>query len=53
MLLGFLSSLVIGYLSIQFLMRYLQRNTLFVFICYRLVLGVVILALIEFAGFRP
>jgi undecaprenyl-diphosphatase len=53
MLFGFLSSLIIGYLTIRFLMRYLQRNTLQIFIVYRIALGVVILMLIQFAGFRP
>jgi undecaprenyl-diphosphatase len=53
MLFGFLSSLVIGYLTIKFLIRYLQRNTLQIFIVYRIALGVVILILIQFAGFRP
>ena len=53
MLFGFLSSLMIGYLTIRFLMRYLQRNTLQIFIVYRIALGVVILILIHFAGFRP
>jgi len=53
MLFGFLSSLMIGYLTIRFLMRYLQRNTLQIFIVYRIGLGVVILILIQFAGFRP
>ena len=53
MLFGFLSSLIIGYLTIKFLMKYLQRNTLHLFIVYRIALGVVILILIQFAGFRP
>jgi undecaprenyl-diphosphatase len=53
MLFGFLSSLLMGYLTIKFLMRYLQRNTLQAFIVYRIALGVVILFLIQFAGFRP
>jgi len=53
MLFGFLSSLIIGYLTIKFLMRYLQRNSLQIFIVYRIALGVVILILIQFAGFRP
>ncbi|MGH9427209.1 MAG: undecaprenyl-diphosphatase UppP, partial [Terriglobia bacterium] len=35
MLFGFLSSLIIGYLTIKFLMRYLQRNTLQLFVVYR------------------
>ena len=53
MLFGFLSSLIVGYLTIKFLLRYLQRNTLQVFIVYRIALGAVILILIRFAGFRP
>ncbi len=53
MLFGFSASLLVGYLTIQFLMKYLQKNTLFLFIHYRIVLGIVILALIQFAGFRP
>jgi undecaprenyl-diphosphatase len=52
MLLGFLASLIVGYLTIKFLLRYLQKNTLFIFIYYRIILGVVILLLIQFAGFR-
>jgi len=53
MLFGFLSSLIIGYLTIRFLMGYLQRNTLQLFIVYRIALGIIILILIQFAGFRP
>lgn len=53
MLFGFLASLLVGYLTIQFLMKYLQKNTLFLFIYYRTALGVIILGLIRFAGFRP
>ena len=53
MLFGFLASLLMGYLTIKFLMRYLQRNTLRAFIVYRIALGIVILILIQFAGFRP
>jgi undecaprenyl-diphosphatase len=53
MLLGFLASFLSGFLAIWFLLRYLQRNTLAVFIVYRIVLGIVILFLIFFAGFQP
>jgi len=53
LLLGFLASLSIGYLTIRFLMNFLQRNSLFIFICYRILLGMLILFLIHFAGFRP
>jgi undecaprenyl-diphosphatase len=53
MLLGFLASLIVGYLTIKFLMSFLQKNSLFIFICYRILLGMMILFLIHFAGFRP
>jgi undecaprenyl-diphosphatase len=51
--LGFFASLVVGYFTIKFLLRFLQRNTLYVFIYYRIILGGAILLLIKFAGFRP
>jgi undecaprenyl-diphosphatase len=53
MLLGFLASLMTGYLTIKLLLRFLQKNTLYIFVIYRILLGVVILLLISFAGFRP
>jgi undecaprenyl-diphosphatase len=53
MLLGFLVSFAAGYLTIRFLLRYLQTHSLKVFIIYRVALGVVILFLIYFAGFQP
>ncbi|PYV84587.1 MAG: hypothetical protein DMG05_24390 [Acidobacteria bacterium] len=51
--LGFLASLIVGYFTIKFLLRFLQRNTLYIFIYYRIILGAVVLLLIQFAGFRP
>jgi undecaprenyl-diphosphatase len=53
MVLGFLTSVFVGYLTIKYLLRYLQKNTLFLFIYYRITLGCMILFLIWFAGFRP
>jgi len=53
LLFGFLASLIVGYLTIKFLMNFLQRNSLFIFICYRILLGMLILFLIRFAGFQP
>ena len=38
-------SFVVGYASIAFLLRYLERHTVYVFSAYRIVLGVVVLAL--------
>jgi undecaprenyl-diphosphatase len=40
---GIISSGIIGYLAIAFLMRYLQTHNTFLFVFYRLVLGVVVL----------
>ena len=37
---------VVGYASIAFLLRFLATHTLFVFVAYRVVLGVVVLALV-------
>jgi len=37
---------VSGYISIAFLLRYLQRHTTFVFVAYRIILGLVIIGLL-------
>jgi undecaprenyl-diphosphatase len=37
---------IVGYISIDLLMRYLQTNSTYVFVGYRIVLGVIILALV-------
>ena len=37
---------VVGYASIAFLLRYLERHTVYVFSAYRIVLGAVVLALV-------
>jgi len=39
-------SAVVGYLSIEFLLRYLRKNSTLLFIIYRIVLGLIILFLI-------
>lgn len=44
---------VVGYLSIWFLLAYLRRNSTAIFIVYRLILGVVILALLWFGVISP
>lgn len=41
---GILASAVVGYLCIAFLLAYLRRGSLLVFVLYRLILGVVLLA---------
>ena len=45
---GVLVSAMVGYAAIAWLMRYLQANSLKVFIVYRLVLGVIVIALASF-----
>lgn len=45
-LVGTLVSFVVGYISIAWLMRYLQRHTTGVFVVYRLLLGITILVLV-------
>ena len=52
LILGLLASTVVGYLTIKYFLRFLQHNTLYLFIGYRVILGVMILFLIIFAGFR-
>jgi undecaprenyl-diphosphatase len=44
-LVGIIVSAIVGYGAIAWLIRYLQRNTLRVFIVYRIVAGVVVIAL--------
>jgi undecaprenyl-diphosphatase len=53
LLCGFLASLVVGYFTIKYLLKFLQTYTLYVFVYYRIALGIAILLLIHFAGFRP
>ncbi|MGD1005688.1 MAG: undecaprenyl-diphosphatase UppP [Ignavibacteriaceae bacterium] len=44
---------IFGYLSIDFLLKYLKRNTTFVFIYYRIALGIVILVLLSIHIIQP
>jgi undecaprenyl-diphosphatase len=44
-LVGVLVSAVVGYIAIAWLIRYLQSNSLKVFIVYRIVVGVIVIAL--------
>jgi undecaprenyl-diphosphatase len=46
MLLGAAISAVVGYISIAWLLHYLKRHSMYVFVGYRIVLGIVILGLI-------
>ena len=42
-----------GYFSIDFLLRYLRKNSTFVFIYYRLILGIVIMVLLYLNVINP
>lgn len=42
---GTVTAFVVGYLSIAFLLRYLQRHSMLVFVVYRVALGIVVLLL--------
>jgi undecaprenyl-diphosphatase len=44
---------IFGYFSIDFLLKYLKRNTTFVFIYYRVALGIVILVLLSAHIIQP
>lgn len=44
---------VSGYLAIDFLLKFLKKNSTFVFVVYRIVLGLVILGLIYMAVIKP
>lgn len=46
LLVGFLSALISGYLSVKYLLRYLKKHSLNIFAFYRLFLGVVIIVLL-------
>ena len=48
---GIIVSGIVGYLAIAFLMRYLQTHNTFLFVFYRIVLGIVVL-LAFYSGFR-
>ncbi len=43
-----IASAIVGYISIEFLLRYLRRKTTFVFIYYRIALGILFLILIYY-----
>ncbi|MHC1736731.1 MAG: undecaprenyl-diphosphatase UppP [Ignavibacteriaceae bacterium] len=46
-------STVAGYLAIDFLLKYLKRRSTFVFIVYRIALGILILLLLSFDVIQP
>ncbi len=48
-----LTSAVSGYLAIAILLNYLKKNTLYIFVFYRIIIGVVILLLLHFQIISP
>ena len=48
-----LTSAVSGYLAIAFLLNYLKKNTLYIFVFYRITIGVVILLLLNYQIISP
>jgi undecaprenyl-diphosphatase len=44
---------IFGYLAIDFLLKYLRKNTTFLFIYYRIVLGIAIIILITSGFIQP
>jgi undecaprenyl-diphosphatase len=50
MLAGFAVSAVVGLLAIHLLLRYLQSNTLYVFVAYRVLLGVAVIGVFLVRG---
>lgn len=48
-----IASAVIGYFSIEFLLRYLKKNSTFIFIAYRIIVGIIILVLLEYSVILP
>lgn len=45
---GFLTSVILGFLTIKFLMKYLQKANFNVFVVYRIALGLAVLAIVFF-----
>jgi undecaprenyl-diphosphatase len=50
---GTMTSAVSGYLAIDLLLRYLRRNSMYVFVWYRIALGVLLLALLGLGVLTP
>jgi undecaprenyl-diphosphatase len=48
-----LTSAIVGYITIEFLLRYLKKRTTFIFVYYRIILGVIILSLIFSKIIKP
>jgi undecaprenyl-diphosphatase len=47
LLVGLVAAAVVGYLSIDWLLRYLRKRSTFVFIAYRMALAILIVAMLQ------
>ena len=47
---GFFTALIVGHITIKIFMRFLQKKTLYVFVHYRILLGIVILIILQRGG---
>lgn len=50
---GTIAAAIVGYISIEFLLRYLRKNSTYLFIVYRIVIGLFMLALLWFSIIQP
>ena len=48
-----IASAIVGYLSIEFLLRYLKKNSTYLFIIYRIAIGILILVLLGYSIIQP
>lgn len=47
---GFLTALIVGHVTIKYFLRFLRKKTLYVFVHYRILLGIVILIILQLDG---
>ena len=50
LLVGFLTALIVGHVTIRVFIRFLRKKTLYVFVHYRILLGIVILIILQRGG---
>ena len=52
LLVGFFTALIVGHFTIKYFLRFLQKKTLYVFVHYRILLGIVILIILQLGGLK-
>ncbi|MGE5431814.1 MAG: undecaprenyl-diphosphatase UppP [Syntrophomonadaceae bacterium] len=53
LILATMAAFISGYVAIDFLLKFLRKNSTFIFVFYRIILGVAILVLIGFSIIKP